>query len=121
MPDGSDRPKLPPLPKEKDADYQVGYGKPPIEKRFKPGKSGNPRGRPKGAKNKKSRIPAKNEERLKSVLLEECYREIGIRDGEKLVKMPVIQAVVRNMALNAAKGNQRSQRMLTENLHTRRR
>jgi hypothetical protein len=116
MPDGSDRPKLPPLPKKETADYDVGYGKPPKEARFKPGQSGNPRGRPKGAKNKKSRIPAQNEERLKQVLLEECYREIGVRDGEKLVKMPVIRAVLRNMALNAAKGNQRSQRMLTENL-----
>ena len=116
MPDGSDRPKLPPLPKEKDADYQVGYGKPPIEKRFMPGKSGNPRGRPKGAKNKKKTIPSKNEERLKSVILEECYRQIGVRDGEKLIEMPVIQAVLRNLALNAAKGNQRSQRMLTEQL-----
>ena len=116
MPDGSDRPKLPPLPKEKDADYQVGYGKPPVEARFKPGQSGNPRGRPKGAKNKKKTIPSKNEERLKSVILEECYRQIGVRDGETLIKMPVIQAVVRNLALTAAKGNQRSQRMLTEQL-----
>ena len=74
MPDGSDRPKLPPLPKEKDADYQVGYGKPPIETRFKSGQSGNPRGRPKGAKNKTSRIPAKNEERLKKVLLAQLSR-----------------------------------------------
>lgn len=27
-------------------DYEVGYGKPPKENRFKPGQSGNPRGRP---------------------------------------------------------------------------
>lgn len=31
--------------------YDVGYSKPPMERRFKPGNSGNPRGRPKGAKN----------------------------------------------------------------------
>jgi hypothetical protein len=29
--------------------YEVGYGKPPRHSRFKPGRSGNPRGRPKGA------------------------------------------------------------------------
>lgn len=29
------------------AAYEVGYGKPPIEGRFKPGISGNPKGRPK--------------------------------------------------------------------------
>jgi hypothetical protein len=28
-------------------DYEVGYGKPPKSSRFKPGTSGNPRGRPK--------------------------------------------------------------------------
>jgi len=32
-------------------DYEVGYGKPPRDTRFKPGFSGNPRGRPKGARN----------------------------------------------------------------------
>jgi hypothetical protein len=32
-------------------DYTVGYRKPPAHSRFKPGKSGNPKGRPKGRKN----------------------------------------------------------------------
>lgn len=32
-------------------DFEVGYGKPPVETRFKAGKSGNPKGRPKGSKN----------------------------------------------------------------------
>ena len=32
-------------------DYEVGYGKPPRHTRFKKGQSGNPRGRPRGAKN----------------------------------------------------------------------
>ena len=31
--------------------YRVGYAKPPREMRFRPGQSGNARGRPKGAKN----------------------------------------------------------------------
>jgi hypothetical protein len=31
-------------------DYEVGFGKPPIETRFRPGQSGNPKGRPKRAK-----------------------------------------------------------------------
>lgn len=31
--------------------YDVGYGRPPKTTRFQPGKSGNPRGKPKGAKN----------------------------------------------------------------------
>jgi hypothetical protein len=31
--------------------YEVGYKKPPVEKRFLPGVSGNPHGRPKSARN----------------------------------------------------------------------
>jgi hypothetical protein len=116
MPEGSNLAKLPHLPKTETADYEVGYGKPPKETRFKPGQSGNPRGRPKGSKNKTSHIPAENEERLKKVILEECYRKIGVRDGDRLVEIPVIQAVVRSLALTAAKGNLRAQRMLTEQL-----
>jgi hypothetical protein len=41
-------------PSEQDAsdgrDYDVGYRKPPREHQFKPGQSGNPKGRPRGSK-----------------------------------------------------------------------
>jgi hypothetical protein len=39
------------MPPEKTGDYEVGYGKPPRHTRFAKGQSGNPRGRPCGAKN----------------------------------------------------------------------
>lgn len=32
-----------------DTDYKVGFCKPPVHTRFKPGQSGNPKGRPKGS------------------------------------------------------------------------
>ena len=34
---------------KKDKDYEVGYGKPPRETRFKKGSSGNSKGRPHGS------------------------------------------------------------------------
>jgi hypothetical protein len=39
------------MPRKKRHDYEVGYGKPPQHTRFTKGQSGNPRGRPAGAKN----------------------------------------------------------------------
>ena len=96
-------------------EYEVGYAKPPQENRFRKGQSGNPKGRPRGSKNKK---PALNAERLKEIVLEEAYRTVSVRDGARNVKVPIAQAVVRSLAVNAVKGNQRAQRLFTELLST---
>jgi hypothetical protein len=42
------------MPPDGERDYEVGYGKPPPHTRFVKGHSGNPRGRPPGAKNMKT-------------------------------------------------------------------
>jgi Family of unknown function (DUF5681) len=39
------------MPRDNEGDYEVGYGRPPRHTRFVKGQSGNPRGRPPGAKN----------------------------------------------------------------------
>jgi hypothetical protein len=44
-----------PNPRKK-AEYEVGYGKPPTHTQFKPGQCGNPKGRPKGARNFKTDV-----------------------------------------------------------------
>jgi hypothetical protein len=102
-------PQLPPA--RSDANYEIGYAKPPAATRFKPDQSGNPRGRPKDAKNKQ---PALHEERLRDTMLEEAYRTITVQDGVRPVGIPMAQAVVRSMAVNAAKGQHRAQRLFSQ-------
>lgn len=93
----------------------MGYGKPPVSTRFQPGQSGNPRGRPKGARNK---IPALNEERLKTIVIQEAYRTIKVRDGARNVSVPMATAIVRSLAVNAAKGNNRAALIFSTLLQT---
>jgi hypothetical protein len=93
------------------SDYEVGYGKPPVAHRFKPGQSGNPRGRPKGSRSNPAALTG---ERMKSILLEEAYRTIKVNEGTSQISVPMAQAVIRSLAVNAAKGNQRAQRLFTE-------
>lgn len=40
--------------KDGQGDYEIGYGRPPKQYQFKPGQSGNPRGRPRGQLSKKA-------------------------------------------------------------------
>jgi Family of unknown function (DUF5681) len=99
------------LPKG-DRTYEVGDGKPPKAGRFKAGQSGNPKGRPKGARNVNPK--ATIVEQLSSLVLEEAYRPIQIREGGTLLKLPAIQAALRSLSVQAAQGKQGAQRMLIE-------
>lgn len=91
--------------------YEVGYAKPPNSTKFQKGKSGNPRGRPKGSKNQ---TPALHEERFKTLIMEEAYRTVKVNEGDKQITIPIAQAIVRSMAVNAVRGDQRAQKTFTD-------
>jgi Family of unknown function (DUF5681) len=90
--------------KPRRADYAVGYGKPPTHTRFRKGRSGNPGGRPHGM----------TARRATALALKELYRLVPVREGDKLIKMPAIQLVLRSKVALAAKGNGPAQRALFE-------
>lgn len=70
--------------------YSVGYGKPPEHSRFKPGKSGNPKGRPKGARG----VDATLQEELKRIVV---VKEYG--NTRRLTKLDVMIKSLVNKAV----------------------
>jgi hypothetical protein len=73
--------------------YQVGYGKPPIRNRYKPGQSGNYNGRPKGQKSEES------------ILRQLLSRKVSIREGGRLRKISLLEAVWHRIVQDALGGN----------------
>lgn len=78
--------------RENEPRYEVGYSRPPKATRFQPGQSGNPRGRPRGAKNRKS-------------IVGKVASEIQTVNGRSMTTLEVMLMVVRN---EAASGNVRA-------------
>jgi hypothetical protein len=85
--------------KPPEKDYAIGYGKPPTHTRFRKGASGNPKGRP------KNRSKA-----LTDILQEELLRPLRLREGDAVITMPAIRAVMRSQVNIAVKGNGPAQR-----------
>jgi hypothetical protein len=90
------------MPRDNERDYEVGYGKPPRDTRFKRGQSGNPRGRPPGAKNL-------------STLLNEALNELVVvteNGGRKRISKR--RAAFKQLVNDAAKGEWRALKLLVD-------
>ena len=85
---------------EKKPQGSVGYGRPPVHSRFRKGQSGNPTGKRR----------ADDAERAKKLIRQEAYRLLTIREGDKVSRIPALQAVVRSLITTAAKGSVAAQR-----------
>jgi len=93
--------RKPPLPAE-----AVGYGQPPIHSRFVPGRSGNPAGRPKGARNLATEIQE---------ILEETV-DITERGAPRQVTMR--HALAKSMVAKALKGDAKILALIAEKFDT---
>lgn len=85
---------------EYEEDKPVGYGNPPKRTRFKPGQSGNPKGRPKGSKS------------LGRLLDKELCEKVTIREGATTRKITKKEALVKRLVKDAADGKSSAMRDL---------
>lgn len=76
-----------------DGTYQVGYGKPPKETRFKPGRSGNPKGR-----KKKTESVAGQVTRI-------LAKRITVTEGGTAKRVTLQEVMLTTLANKAAKGD----------------
>ncbi len=81
--------------------YEVGYKRPPTEHQFKPGQSGNPKGRPKLVKD------------FNTDFQEELEEVITIQEGGKSKLITKQRALIKRLTANALNGNAASIKLVT--------
>ena len=89
----------PPPPEEADG-YAVGYRKPPRHTQFKPGQSGNPRGRPKAPKS------------FDELIEKELAQLVTVREGDRAQRLPKRTVIVKQVVKKAMEGEDRALRSL---------
>lgn len=80
--------------------YKVGYGRPPEAHRFKAGKSGNPRGRPKGTRP------------VGAVLQQILEQRVAVTENGRTRKLPALEVMLRRLALDALRSEPKALKLM---------
>ena len=86
--------------------YEIGYGKPPAQHRFKPGQSGNPNGRPRGARG------------VATLVNEALDETIQVSAGGRPREMKKREALLAAMIAKAIKGDVRAASLVVKLMET---
>ena len=82
------------------ANDRVGYCQPPVWTRFRPGQSGNPRGRPKGARN------------LTTIVAAALSERVAVNENGRRRRISKLDAAVKQLVNRAASGEMRATQLL---------
>lgn len=88
------------MSEEDEPTYDVGYGKPPRHSRFKPGQSGNRRGRPRNVKN------------ASTVVREALTAKVKLKENGRSRSMSKLEVSVTQLANKAAGGDLKAIQMV---------
>lgn len=80
------------------SDYEVGFGRPPASTQFRKGVSGNPKGRPKGARS------------VSSVLEKLCRERVTVTINGKPRNMTSLEALLMRLRASALSGDLKANR-----------
>jgi hypothetical protein len=91
---------MPDRKNSKSSDYVVGYRRPPKATRFTAGKSGNPKGRPKGS-------------RSVGALLQDIIRQkVAVTENGKTRRMSALEVMFRRLVNDAMRSDARAMKLL---------
>jgi hypothetical protein len=85
-----------------DVDNRVGYRSPPRHSRFQPGRSGNPRGRPKGVKS------------LPDIVRKIVGQKVTVTENGRARRLPRLEAILLRAAGEASRGDAPALRLLLQ-------
>lgn len=82
------------------SDYVVGYRRPPKTTQFTPGRSGNPKGRPKGPRS------------VAAVLRDIIQQKIAVTENGRTRRIPALEVIMRRLLNDAMRSDPRAVKLL---------